>query len=265
MSDYATKEDLSSYAKQSDLSALSGVVGNNQSGLVQDINKLHQEVYGNDENISRIDKLEESSTQHNASITNTSTRVDVLESTVYGSDQQPGLSSVVAQTAVTVNSLSSQLADKVSQSYVDVIDDRVDALEQNVSSIYSNVGGNETGILINKLQDYTTTEVLSSTYETKDDAQDKQKALQNNINAIYNTQTDSGILTTKISNSITNYDIQATAKFLSKSAANKFIENNSTLGADVFVAKIVFLQSQQEYDDLENKDPNTLYLIQEEE
>lgn len=265
LSDYAKKEDLSDYAKQSDLSALSNVVGDDKSGLIQDVNELHKEIYGDGENTSRIDGLEESSTQHNALITNTSTRVGVLESTVYGSDQQPGLSSIVAKTAETVSSLSGQLADKASQTYVGSIDGRVLVLEQDVADIYSNVDGNETGILVNKLQDYTTTEVLSNSYETKNDAQDKQEELQNNIDAIYNTQTDSGILTTKINNSITNYDTQATTKFLSKSAANNFIENNSTLGADVFVAKIVFLKSQQEYDDLENKDPNTLYLIQEEE
>jgi uncharacterized protein with PIN domain len=44
------------------------------------------------------------------------------------------------------------------------------------------------------------------------------------------------------------------------------IRNEYTLGVEkTYVAKIVFLRSEAEYEALENKDPNTLYLIQEEE
>lgn len=44
------------------------------------------------------------------------------------------------------------------------------------------------------------------------------------------------------------------------------IRNEYTLGVEkTYVAKIVFLGSEAEYEALENKDPNTLYLIQEEE
>lgn len=44
------------------------------------------------------------------------------------------------------------------------------------------------------------------------------------------------------------------------------IRNEYTLGVEkTYVAKIVFLRSEAEYEVLENKDPNTLYLIQEEE
>ena len=44
------------------------------------------------------------------------------------------------------------------------------------------------------------------------------------------------------------------------------IRNEYTLGVEkTYVAKIIFLKSEAEYEALENKDPNTLYLIQEEE
>lgn len=44
------------------------------------------------------------------------------------------------------------------------------------------------------------------------------------------------------------------------------IRNEYTLGVEkTYVAKIIFLGSEAEYEALENKDPNTLYLIQEEE
>ena len=44
------------------------------------------------------------------------------------------------------------------------------------------------------------------------------------------------------------------------------IRNEYILGVEkTYVAKIVFLGSEAEYEALENKDPNTLYLIQEEE
>lgn len=273
LNDYLKEADLSDYARQADVNALKGIVGDNDSGLVQQTNDLqnqitdlHKEIYGNGNETSRIDQLAELTTQHSGSINNLDIRTTNLMNTVYGSDGKSGLSSVVAQTTETVNSLNSQLADKASQAYVDAVDDRVDVLEQNVANIYNNIDGNETGVLVNKLQDYTTTTELSNTYETKTDAQDRQDQLEGQINNIYNTETENGILTTKISSAINEYDTQATEKFVDKTTANNFIENDFVSNVEkVFVAKIVFLNSEEEYDNLETKDPNTLYLIKEEE
>lgn len=266
LSNYATKDNLSDYATKGDLSTLSNIIGNDESGLIQDVNKLHKEVYGNGNETSRIDQLAELTTQHSGSINNLDTRTTNLMNTVYGSDGKTGLSSVVAQTTETINSLNSQLSDKASQTYVDAIDDRVDVLEREVKSIYNNDGEVEAGVLIEKLQDYTTTEELSNTYETKTDAANKQTNLQNQINNIYNTETKTGVLTTEINSAINKYNVQATEKFVDKTTAKNFIENDFVSDIEkVFVAKIVFLNSEEEYDSLETKDPNTLYLIREEQ
>jgi uncharacterized protein with PIN domain len=91
----------------------------------------------------------------------------------------------------------------------------------------------------------------------------------NNINADITNNIKKDIEALKLEDKGHNDEIESHTGRLDSVEAQlntSVIRNEYTLGVEkTYVAKIVFLRSEAEYEALENKDPNTLYLIQEEE